>query len=79
VNLSNIAAHASGSSPERVAARASQRLPAAEYLAVRREPPTEGAMDEALAESFPASDPPAWNPGLARLVPVEGRDPALKP
>jgi hypothetical protein len=48
-------------------------------LAVRREPPTEVAMDETLAESFPASDPPAWNPGLARPLPVDGRDPALKP
>jgi hypothetical protein len=30
-------------------------------------------MDEALAESFPASDPPAWNPGLARPLPIEKR------
>jgi hypothetical protein len=28
-------------------------------------------MDDALAASFPASDPPAWNPGLARPVPVD--------
>jgi len=29
------------------------------------------AVDDALAASFPASDPPAWNSGVARLVPVE--------
>ena len=29
----------------------------------------ERAMDEVLAESFPASDPPSWNPGVARADP----------
>jgi hypothetical protein len=31
---------------------------------------TAQAIDDVLAGSFPASDPPAWTPGLARLAPV---------
>jgi hypothetical protein len=27
----------------------------------------ERAIDDVLADSFPASDPPSWNPGVARL------------
>ena len=27
----------------------------------------ERAIDDVLADSFPASDPPSWNPGLTRL------------
>ena len=30
---------------------------------------TESAVDEVLTQSFPASDPPSWNQGMARLGP----------
>ena len=30
----------------------------------------EQAVDQALADSFPASDPPSWNPGIALLNPA---------
>ena len=28
----------------------------------------ERALDDVLADSFPASDPPSWNPGITRLA-----------
>jgi hypothetical protein len=51
-------------------APSSRRLPTHEDVAVRRERQSELAIDDALAGSFPASDPPAWNPGMARPIPV---------
>ena len=33
-------------------------------------------IDDALAESFPASDPPAWTAGVARLTPRRAGAPA---
>jgi hypothetical protein len=30
----------------------------------------ERAIDDVIADSFPASDPPSWNPGIARLAPL---------
>lgn len=32
----------------------------------------ERVIDEVLADSFPASDPPSWNPGIARPDPAVG-------
>jgi hypothetical protein len=32
----------------------------------------ERALDEVLADSFPASDPPSWNPGIIRPQPADG-------
>lgn len=42
---------------------------------VRRRLAAERALDEVLADSFPASDPPSWNPGIVRPVARVGLEP----
>jgi hypothetical protein len=39
----------------------------------------ERALDEVLADSFPASDPPSWNPGIIRPQPADGFAPVAMP
>ena len=36
----------------------------------RRRLVAERALDDVLADSFPASDPPSWNPGIACPTPI---------
>ena len=36
-------------------------------------------MDRVLADSFPASDPPSWNPGIALLHPSVDAEPGAEP
>jgi hypothetical protein len=56
-------------------APSSGHLPTHERVAPRRERQSELTIDDALAGSFPASDPPAWNPGMARPIPVGSGNP----
>ena len=45
----------------------------AEEASERRRLAAERALDQVLADSFPASDPPSWNPGIVRADPVVSR------
>lgn len=67
----NTTTYPSGSALNVLDAPSSRHRPTDEHAAVRRERQSELAIDDALAGSFPASDPPAWNPGMARPIPVD--------
>jgi hypothetical protein len=45
----------------------------------RRRLVAEQALDQVLADSFPASDPPSWNPGIALLNPAVDAEPEAEP
>ena len=45
----------------------------------RRRRVAEQALDQALADSFPASDPPSWNSGIALLNPAVDVEPEGEP
>ena len=54
--------------------------PVDELSGARQRLAVERGIDDVLADSFPASDPPSWNPGVARPGPVVspvGHDVAL--
>jgi hypothetical protein len=66
----NTTTYPSGTPLNELDGLSSPLLPPDERVAVQGERRSELAIDDALAGTFPASDPPAWNPGVARPSPV---------
>jgi hypothetical protein len=72
----NTTTHQAGLPFRPLAAPAAADVRSNEHVEACREQQEELAMDDALAASFPASDPPAWNPGVARPIPAGASDEA---
>lgn len=66
----NPTTHQSGSALELFEAPSSLQPFIDERAAGQHERQSELAIDDTLAASFPASDPPAWNSGVARPIPA---------